>query len=128
MKSENGTCRFCGQLRIVQIGDDKEYSQPDLDTIASSECNCSRAAAERKINFAETKAKEAIETVLRDDATKSASEILKRSIDDVARGFVKKISVNIDGCVTASMWLTKKGYIGVERRETIVDQAGAEDE
>jgi hypothetical protein len=39
-------------MRIVQVSEDKEYTQEDLDRIAESECDCDIASMMRKRNEA----------------------------------------------------------------------------
>lgn len=48
MRTTNGVCKYCGQMRIVQVSEDKEYTQEDLDRIAESECDCDIASMMRK--------------------------------------------------------------------------------
>ena len=52
MRITNGVCKYCGQMRIVQVSEDKEYTQEDLDRIAESECDCDIASMMRKRNEA----------------------------------------------------------------------------
>lgn len=47
LKVVQGICRFCGQSRMVQVGKDREYSQKQIDAIASRECDCDAAARAR---------------------------------------------------------------------------------
>lgn len=49
MRQEQGTCKYCKQMRIVKVGDDKHYTQKELDEIASSECNCEEARAAHQL-------------------------------------------------------------------------------
>lgn len=52
MTTTNGVCKFCGQTRIIQVSDDKTYSQDELDKIAESECDCDIAKLLRARNEA----------------------------------------------------------------------------
>ena len=47
MKNLTGVCRYCGQRRLVRVGEDKDYTQQQLDAIATRECDCDTAARAR---------------------------------------------------------------------------------
>lgn len=47
MKNLTGVCRYCGQRRLVRVGEDKDYTQQQLDAIATRECDCDAAARAR---------------------------------------------------------------------------------
>ena len=47
MKNLMGVCKFCGQRRLIQAGDDKDYTQEQLDAIATRECDCDAAVSAR---------------------------------------------------------------------------------
>lgn len=52
MKTVNGVCKYCGQMRTLQVSEDKAYTNEDLDRIAASECDCDVATLLRKRNMA----------------------------------------------------------------------------
>lgn len=43
-----GVCKFCGQIRTVNVSEDKDYTQEQLDRIAESECDCEIGSMMRK--------------------------------------------------------------------------------
>lgn len=47
MKNLTGVCRYCGQRRLVRVGEDKDYTQQQLDAIATRECDCDTAVRAR---------------------------------------------------------------------------------
>lgn len=122
MKAVQGTCKFCGQIVMLQVGEDRQLTQGDLDNIASQECDCDGAAAEREIIAAEMAARNNINRIYKDDICRAAAGIMLNAVDNVARGYLKKISININGRVTATMWRIPSGAVVVERRETTIDQ------
>ena len=52
MRTTNGVCKFCGQSRIVQVSEDKTYTQDEINKIAESECDCDIAKMLRARNEA----------------------------------------------------------------------------
>ncbi len=57
-----GTCKYCGQVRMVRYAEGK--TQEDLDRIATSECDCDGAQRERNALYEESKARTAIGKVI----------------------------------------------------------------
>jgi hypothetical protein len=125
MKTVSGICRFCKQIAVVQIPDDKEFDQKRIDDIASSECKCTGAQEERKIGYLADDARSGIRRILEDKDQISAAKIMLSAVDPVARGRIKKVSVNIDGEMTCSMYL-KSARIIVESRRTLVEYSDGE--
>lgn len=107
MQECTGTCRFCGQMRVVWAKDPGEYSQEDLDRIASSECDCPGAEREAKRDALISDGKEAIRLTLLDRHRGHAGEVMLAGLKALASGRLKKISVQIDSETTATMFLAK---------------------
>lgn len=126
MRAETGTCKWCGQVRTVMVPEDKELTREGLDRIASAECDCEGAATERRVKEVSLQARRSIETLLEDQQTPAA--ILRQGVDGVARGKIKKISVNVDGYITCSMWKGKTGSLVIEKREITVEQSEGDEE
>ena len=43
MKSETGTCIYCGQVNAFEIEDDMALPEEERNKIATKECNCENA-------------------------------------------------------------------------------------
>ena len=131
-KECTGTCRFCGQMRVVWANDPDEYSQDDLDRIASFECNCPGAEREAKRDALIQDGKEAIRLTLEDKHRGHAATVMLAGLEALTSGRLKKISVQIDSETTASMYIAKvekDTRVKVECRTTILEWSdGNQDE
>ena len=132
MQECTGTCRFCGQMRVVWAKDPGEYSQEDLDRIASFECNCPGAEREAKRDALIQDGKEAIRLTLEDKHRGHAAAVMLAGLEALTSGRLKKISVQIDSETTASMYIAKvekDTRVKVECRTTILEWSdGNQDE
>jgi len=125
MKYRNvtGTCRWCGQIRTIMKAPENA-TQDELDRIASDECTCDGANKERKIREMISTAESSILKVVTKRAP-GAAQILEAGVEQVARGYAKKVSVNVDGMLTASMYRSGDRIV-VESRKTEVYIADGE--
>ncbi len=122
-KDGYGTCKWCGQTRTV-MRVPVETTQEEMDKIASSECNCEGAEKEREVEYLISTAGASIRKIVQ-KRSPDAARILQAGAEAVARKYVKKITVNVDGMLTASMYLSS-GKIIVESRKTEVYQSDGE--
>lgn len=74
----NGCCKYCGQIRIVQVSEDKKYTQEELDKIAESECDCDIATRFRKRNEAYGNLRGMLDERFPDDAIEEKARRIKK--------------------------------------------------
>lgn len=127
MRQEQGTCKYCKQMRIVKVGDDKHYTQEELDAIASSECSCEEARAAHQLEQLIGMAAGNIRDLEIIDKTVE-SEILA-DIRKIMTGERQKLSLTDGSGVTYT--LTNAGIKGPklkveERIVTVITAAGVE--
>lgn len=112
-----GTCRFCGQVRMVRYAEGK--TQEDLDRIATDECNCEGAQREQKAQYEENKAKTAIRKVIA-QRFPDAAAVLLTAAGPAAHGKIKSVAIGIGGGAKATLVLGKNGELGVKLSETTI--------
>lgn len=114
---EMGTCRFCGQRRLVRyVGG---LTQEELDKIATDECNCDGAIKERNIRYETSKARTAVEKVIM-PRYPEAGAILKEAADSTAHGLFHAVTIGLGDGAKATMTVNRKGAISVKLSETII--------
>lgn len=129
MNGVTGTCKYCSQMRTVWVKDPAEYSQDDIDKIASSECSCPGAEKESKKNQLMSSGKDAIRMTLEERHRKNAAKIMEAGLESVCSGRIKKITVQIDSETTATMLLAKAKNdtrVIVECRTTVTEWSDGE--
>lgn len=121
-----GRCRFCGQSRIVAAAPD-DATQDLLDQIATDECDCDGATQEQSIRYLVDRAEWSINRIVA-KRTSAAAAILRAGAEAVARRQIKKISVNVDGAMTASLYLSGAKIVAECRKtEVYVSDGELED-
>lgn len=119
-----GYCKFCGNSRMVMAND--KMTEEDLNNQASLECDCEGARAERDIQHLISTGEKSLDLIIAKKSKKTAEALLP-FVEFIARGKIKKISINFDGITTASMYTASSGKkIAVETRETVVEYADGE--
>lgn len=119
-----GYCKFCGNSRMVM--ESERMTEEDLNNQASLECDCEGAIAEREVQYLISTGKASLNLIIAKKSKKTA-EALIPFVELIARGRIKKISINFDGITTASMYTASSGKkIAVETRETVVEYADGE--
>lgn len=119
-----GYCKFCGNSRMVM--ESESMTEEDLNNQASLECDCEGAIAEREVQYLISTGKASLNLIIAKKSKKTA-EALIPFVELIARGRIKKISINFDGITTASMYTASSGKkIAVETRETVVEYADGE--
>lgn len=114
---EMGTCRFCGQRRLVRYAGG--LTQEELDKIATDECNCDGAIKERNIRYETSKARTAVEKVIM-PRYQEAGAILKEAADSTAHGLFHAVTISLGDGAKATMTVNRKGAISVKLSETII--------
>lgn len=85
MTTTNGVCKFCGQTRIIQVSDDKAYSQDELDKIAESECDCDVAKLLRARNEAYGSLQGMLDEMYPDDAIDDKERHIKKLLQQAGK-------------------------------------------
>ena len=114
---EMGTCRFCGQRRLVRYAGG--LTQEELDKIATDECNCDGAIKERNIRYEASKARTAVEKVIM-PRYPEAGAVLKEAVDSTAHGLFHAVTIGLGDGAKATMTVNRKGAISVKLSETII--------
>ena len=120
MRSMTGTCKYCKQYKVVQVPKGKEYTQEEVNNIATAECDCEGAEEEAKIQSRIKGAMESIDRILIKKDKKIIAPVMQSAVELMARERIKKLSINIDGESTCSMYI-KGSKIVVESRRTEVE-------
>lgn len=123
--ARDAVCMYCGQQAVVMVAEGKEYTEAELNKIATMDCTCVGAEAEKKIESKKTDAQDAIEMILAKKNKKTVAQVMLAAVDGMARDRIKKVSINIDGETTCSMY-QKGGKIIVESRRTEVEYSDGE--
>lgn len=124
-KDTYGKCKWCGQSRtIMHVPED--YTQAQCDAVATDECDCERAKKERDIRELVDKASTSIAKIV-SKRSSDAAAVLQAGASAVAHQYVKKISINVDGALTCSMYMSS-GKIIVEARKTEIYTTDGEPE
>lgn len=119
-----GYCKFCGNSRIVM--ESEGMTEEDLNNQATLECDCEGARAERNIQYLIKTGEHSLKMIIAKKSQKTADALLP-FVEFIARGKIKKISINFDGITTASMYTASSGKkIAVETRETVVEYSDGE--
>ncbi len=129
MHDMTGECQFCHQLRTVWVSDPAEYSEEDLNKIATSECDCPGAEKAGKRDALVSSGQEAVRLTLTNRHRGHAAEIMNAGLKALCSGRIKKISVQIDKETTATMYLAKvekDTRVMVECRTTVLEWSDGE--
>lgn len=107
MKNLMGACKFCGQQRLVQAGDDKDYTQQELDAIATRECDCDAAVSARaREDVAQTIRDWIEELSIKDEWIK---ETILQAVERIADMSVYQVQITDGSGVVYKLTDSKKG-------------------
>lgn len=121
MKKVTGFCNFCSQGRLVAVPDDKEFSQEELNKIATDECDCPNAETQRELEEKIRRAEYYIDNIVL-PKEEHAKPLLQAAVPLLLDHKIKKMLINLDGRVTYTIYRGKDGMIIVQRQETIVTE------
>lgn len=116
----NGVCKYCGQIRMVKS--EALTPQDDVDALASKECDCFDAKAQRNQDRKYEKARCNIDIIFKNDP--ETAEILNMAARKIADDKIDGIAVKC-GRMTAKISGTAKGTIKVTKQEK--DESSLED-
>lgn len=117
-----GTCKYCGQYRIVSFSD----TQEEANEKASEECDCGGTRKAKALQERKEKAMNGVESVFGEGASDAgyvpvSAEVLgflKTVVTTMAEETVGAVSVEIPGACRAKFSFTGKGNIKICRSET----------
>ena len=128
MITTNGVCKFCGQSRIVNISEDKNYTQDEIDKIAESECDCDIVKMLRARNEAwgslQGMLEERFPENAIDDRERHIKELLKLAGKEMSETYIDSIKFKA-GKESYSLSLTQNLVfkLKINRTETEVREA-----
>ncbi len=125
MKSANGTCKYCGQVRIVKVPEKKDLPEEVLDQIATDECDCDRAKQQRERAEKIERAEITIENMA-PEKEKQAADIMKAALPEIVDLRIRKISISVSSDVSYTLSRGKDGEVKIRRQEIIVSEDEAE--
>lgn len=125
IKRVTGFCNFCSQGRLVAVQDDREFTQDELNKIATDECECSGAKSEREKADKIERAEYYIGNLV-PDREEDIKPLLRAALSPLLERIIKKMSLNIDGRVTYAIYRGKEDAISIQRQETIVREEEVE--
>ena len=122
LKTLMGTCKHCHQRRVVMAPWDT--SQKDLDEIATLECSCPLSCIDYERRTSYQMACEHIHKVIQQDRSKCKEESQFYRINNIelleimsagvlAKGHVKKVSIDLDSNNKVTLSLSSKGKLKV---------------
>ena len=109
MHNKTGTCRFCGQMRVMTYLSDS-VSQEQVDMDATRTCTCKEAYDHARLEEAAENAKSNIRTLnkqLRICFSEAIEKQCDGLIDLIAAGDVKSATIKLDEVKT--IYIKKKG-------------------
>lgn len=128
-----GTCKCCGQLRIIPEDVIQPYKDgtmagevpPDLiDWLAMMNCSCDDARIEQHKQHTRDKAKENVRKLFEHEHP-SASDFMLKAIDLMVDQKIGNISIQIGKHTKANITKNAKGEIKVKRTVTKCDELEA---
>lgn len=128
MRQETGTCKYCGQMRVVQLSEKKIYKQEEIDRIAESECDCYTAKKMRERNEAYGSLEGMLEERFTekgiDERTKHVKELLRAAGKEMSETYIDALSFAV-GKTKYSLSLNQKlnFKLKISRTETEVKEA-----
>ena len=114
MKLATGECKYCQQMKTIEVPD--SWNEDDVDAEVTRKCNCEEALAAEEVQRIITYAEADINRFFENKGLDAFKEILKASVEQVARKNVTKVSLTNDG-YTVVMKRTKSG-ISVSLKHT----------
>lgn len=112
-----GTCRFCGQTKIVEtVGD---ITQAQADEIATKECTCSHAKVWQNRQSKIKKATEWAE--YRFEKTPNILSIFTEAFDLITNHDIEKVSIK-EGDWTHQIFLDSDGFLNVKSSKKVEEE------
>ena len=122
-----GKCQYCGQWKTVMIGEDKKYTQAELDRIATSECDCPGAKQAQEIEVMIRKGHRLVKHYLGKTYPES-ERIMDTAIEPIFRGTDGITKVVIKAGIHTITLQKAIESVGLKVQETRESNANSEDE
>lgn len=117
VKTVTGFCKFCGQSKVVQVNDNASNSQAIADGLATDECTCKEAIADKEERMHILDAEYAAEE-LYGDSHPEIVPLLKQAIPLALNREFQSMILTLGDGVRARLAVTGGGTIKVEKTET----------
>lgn len=117
MKSETGTCIYCGQVNAFEIEDGMALTEEERDKIATKNCICENAKNVREREVEYEKAEWEIDKIFREDDEK-VKDIMRKGMRTIQNGEIKSMTIDTGLNVKCKVSISATGCIKVERKET----------
>lgn len=119
MRTETGTCKYCKQIRVIEVPDDMLVEQKDLDISATDNCDCPSASWERKRQEKLMLANNKIQELVPFDTepARNLREVLMLTANMLTKGEIENLSIK-NGSSKISMKTTSTGGIKIEKKTT----------
>lgn len=111
-----GQCIYCGQTRMVEIGDEIPTKE-EVNKRATEQCECEAARHAQERSKVQLEAEDNVERLFRKEFPVTAN-MLKAAVIPIMCGEIDKISIDTGRKVKGQITITSKGNIKVERIET----------
>lgn len=114
MKLATGECKYCKQMKSIQVPD--SWNDDDVNAEVTRKCDCEEAVAAEEVQRIATYAQSDINRFFEDKGLEAFKEVLLAAVEHVARKNVMKVSLSSNG-YTATMKRTNSG-IAVSLKHT----------
>lgn len=114
MKQVNAECMYCGQIVMLEVGED--VTEQELGELAALKCQCEASEQFRGMSESMDKAIENTDELLGEFP--ETVDIMKKAIRQIATGKIESITVNTGRNVKARTMRTPNGKIKIERYDS----------
>lgn len=112
-----GVCKYCGQ--ITWIDTTEAFTQEEADRKATLQCGCEGGQMARTINDRATRAHSSVNELFNQEDVEPMAAVLKGAIELLATEKLAKITVDNGAGCKATMTLTSKGTIKINRSDSV---------
>lgn len=119
LETKQGACRFCGQIRALEV--DNTWKPAELDELATELCECVDASWYATQKRRKENAAKAVEEQFGAEGERCKPEVLsllEAAVNEVAEMRVNSVSIDIGNNVKAKIGMNNKGLIKVEKTKT----------
>ena len=119
LETKQGACRFCGQIRALEVDD--TWKPGELDELATELCDCVDASWYTMQKRRKENAAKAVEEQFGAEGERCKPEVLsllEAAVNEVAEMRVNSVNVDIGNNVKAKIGMNSKGLIKVEKTKT----------
>jgi hypothetical protein len=113
--TKQGTCRFCGQMTMIDAKN--TWKQDYIDEAVTEQCGCTEAKGYSFMKERKEKTRKAIKNKFQ-KIDPEVEELLIIIGNMIAERGIRSATIEIKGGLKAKIGITMKGLIKVERTET----------